>query len=220
MVMNSRFVLGFTLLPILLLLLAGCGGSKEKEQKALISTEFGDITILLYNSTPLHRDNFVKLVKEGYYNDLLFHRVIDQFMIQGGDPDSKGAAPGQPLGSGGPGYEIPAEIGSPHLRGALAAARRPSPERKSSGSQFYIVTGAPVNEQMLVQIELAKKIKYNDVQRKLYLENGGYPSLDTEYTVFGEVLSGMEVADKISQVMADERNRPLQDVKMTIKLID
>jgi len=220
MVMNSRFVKGFTLLPILLLLLAGCSGGKEKDQKALISTEYGDITVLLYNSTPLHRDNFIKLVEAGFYNDLLFHRVMDQFMIQGGDPYSKGAAPGQMLGGGGPGYEIPAEIGSPHLRGALAAARRPNAERKSSGSQFYIVTGAPVNEQMLEQMELAKKIKYNDVQRKLYLENGGYPSLDMEYTVFGEVLSGIEVADKISEVIADERSRPLQDVKMTIKLID
>ena len=198
---------------------AGSSGG-GKEQKALISTQFGDITIVLYNSTPQHRDNFVKLVNEGFYNDLLFHRVIDQFMIQGGDPDSRGASAGRPLGMGGPGYEIPAEIASPHIRGALCAARTANPEKKSSGSQFYIVTGTAVNEAMLQQIELAKNIKYNDVQRKLYIETGGYPALDMEYTVFGEVLSGMDVVDKISKVNTDERDRPLQDVKMTINLLN
>ena len=196
------------------------GGGSSDEQKAVISTSLGDITIVLYNTTPQHRDNFIKLVKEGFYNDLLFHRVKPQFMIQGGDPQSKGAPAGQPLGMGGPGYEIPAEIGSPHIRGALAAARTPNPEKKSSGSQFYIVTGTAVNEGMLQQIELAKNIKYNDVQRKIYLEQGGYPALDMEYTVFGEVVSGMEIADQISKVTTDERDRPLQDVKMTIKLVN
>jgi peptidyl-prolyl cis-trans isomerase B (cyclophilin B) len=218
-----RFVVyrAFLALGIVMLALS-CkqdGSSASNEQKAVISTSFGDITIVLYNSTPKHRDNFIKLVNEGFYNDLLFHRVMPQFMIQGGDPQSKTAAAGQPLGMGGPGYEIPAEIGSPHIRGALAAARTPNPEKKSSGSQFYIVTGTAVNEGMLQQIELAKNIKYNDVQRKIYLEQGGYPALDMEYTVFGEVISGMEVADQISKVITDERNRPLEDVKMTIKLV-
>lgn len=218
--MRSRFSLCIAILAIVVSMLACKSNSGDAEQKAMISTSFGDITIVLYNSTPHHRDNFIKLVKEGFYNDLLFHRVIDQFMIQGGDPQSKNAAVGQPLGGGGPGYEIPAEIGAPHLRGALAAARTPNPEKKSSGSQFYIVTGTAVNEQMLQQIEMAKNIKYNDVQRKLYLEQGGYPGLDMEYTVFGEVVSGIEVADKISKVTTDERDRPLQDVKMTIKLLN
>lgn len=199
----------------LVLIASGC---KDKEYQAVISTEYGDITVLLYNSTPKHRDNFVKLAKEGFYNDHLFHRVIENFMIQGGDPDSKAAAPGVVLGGGGPGYEIDAEIGSPHIRGALAAARKSNPEKKSSGSQFYIVTGNTVSEVELQQYEISKKIKYNDAQRKLYIEQGGVPSLDMEYTVFGEVLSGMEVVDKISRAEKDARDRPVKDVRMTIKM--
>jgi cyclophilin family peptidyl-prolyl cis-trans isomerase len=201
-------------------LIAISTGCKEKEYQAVISTEYGDITIMLYNSTPKHRDNFIKLVNDGFYNDLLFHRVISNFMIQGGDPESKNAAAGTGLGSGGPGYEIDAEIGSPHIRGALAAARKSNPEKKSSGSQFYIVTGNKVSESELQQIELSKKIKYNDAQRQLYLEQGGYPSLDMEYTVFGEVVSGMEIVDKISSLEKDGRDRPYKDVRMTIKMIN
>jgi len=193
---------------------------KEKEYQAVITTEFGDVTILLYNSTPKHRDNFIKLVKDGFYNDLLFHRVIDRFMIQGGDPDSKKSLPGNPLGMGGPGYEIDAEIGSPHLRGTLAAARSPNPQKKSSGSQFYIVTGKEVSKSELQQNEMSKKIKYNDDQRKIYLEEGGYPGLDMEYTVFGEVVSGMDVVDKISKLEKDARDRPLSDIRMHIKMIN
>ncbi|HEY3386513.1 MAG TPA: peptidylprolyl isomerase [Saprospiraceae bacterium] len=205
-------------LGIVLLLSSGCN-QKEKEHQAVISTEFGDITILLYNSTPKHRDNFIKLVNEGYYTDLLFHRIIRNFMIQGGDPQSKGAEPGRVLGGGGPGYTIDAEIGAPHIRGAVAAARTPNAAKASSGSQFYIVTGKEISPQELLQTELSKKIKYNDTQKKLYLEQGGYPSLDMEYTVFGEVVSGMDVVDKISMSEANERDRPLKDVKMSIKMI-
>ncbi len=203
------------------LILVGSGCKKaEKEQQVVISTDYGDITVLLYNSTPKHRDNFIKLINEGFYNDLLFHRVIENFMIQGGDPSSKDAPVQRLLGVGGPGYEIDAEIGAPHLRGALAAARKANPEKKSSGSQFYIVTGTTVTERDLEQIEMSKNIKYNDVQRKLYLEHGGYPNLDMEYTVFGEVISGMDVADKISKLEKDSRDRPVQDVRMKIKLIN
>ena len=205
-------------LGILLLLSSGCT-QKEKEHQAVITTEFGDITILLYNSTPKHRDNFIKLVNEGYYTDLLFHRIIRNFMIQGGDPQSKGAEPGRVLGGGGPGYTIDAEIGAPHIRGAIAAARTPNAEKASSGSQFYIVTGKEISPQELLQTELSKKIKYNETQKKLYLEEGGYPSLDMEYTVFGEVMSGMDVVEKISMSQADDRDRPLKDVKMSIKMI-
>jgi len=204
-------------LGMMLLLSAGCK-QEEKEHQAVISTEFGDITILLYNSTPKHRDNFIKLVNDGYYTDLLFHRIIRNFMIQGGDPQSKGAEPGRVLGGGGPGYTIDAEIGAPHIRGALAAARTPNAEKASSGSQFYIITGQKISPQELLQTELSKKIKYNDTQKKLYLEEGGYPSLDMEYTVFGEVISGMDVVDKISMSQTDERDRPLKDVKMSIKM--
>ena len=203
----------------LILLNTGCK-QPEKEYQAVISTDYGDITILLYNSTPKHRDNFIKLVQNGFYDDLLFHRVIENFMIQGGDPASKTAPAEVQLGGGGPGYEIDPEIGAPHLRGALAAARKPSAEKRSSGSQFYIVTGTTVTERDLEQIEMAKKIKYNDVQRKLYLEQGCYPNLDMEYTVFGEVVSGMDVADKISKLEKDSRDRPVKDVRMKIKLIN
>jgi peptidyl-prolyl cis-trans isomerase B (cyclophilin B) len=205
-------------LACLVLLTTGCE-KKEKEYQAVISTEFGDITIMLYNSTPKHRDNFIKLVNEGYYDSLLFHRVIDNFMIQGGDPFSKHAAPGEKLGSGGPKYVIDPEIGAPHIRGAVAAARTANVKKQSSGSQFYIVTGKQLGPEDILQAELTKKIKYNDVQKKLYLEEGGYPSLDMEYTVFGEVLSGMEVVDKISRLERDERDRPLKDVRMYVKLI-
>jgi cyclophilin family peptidyl-prolyl cis-trans isomerase len=217
--MVSRFhAILLTGFVCLVLAIAGCKG-KEKEYQAIISTEYGDITIMLYNSTPKHRDNFIKLVNENYYDDLLFHRVIANFMIQGGDPASKNAEPGTTLGGGGPGYQIDPEIGAPHLRGALAAARTPNPQKLSSGSQFYIVTGVKVTEQELQQFEMAKKIKYNDAQRKIYLEEGGYPSLDMEYTVFGEVISGMDVVDKISQVEKDQRDRPVSDVRMKIKMI-
>ena len=211
-----------SILYICLVLVSGlvaCKG-KEKVYQAVVTTPYGDITVELYNSTPKHRDNFVKLVREGFYNDLLFHRVIDKFMIQGGDPSSRNAAAGVPLGSGGPGYEIDAEVGSPHLRGVLAAARLPNPEKRSSGSQFYIVVGDRVTEDELQRWELVKKIKYNDVQRQIYLEQGGYPSLDMDYTVFGEVVSGMEIVDRIAKVPVDDRNRPIEDVRMTIKLIN
>lgn len=200
-----------------ILLVSGC---KEKEYQAVISTNFGDITILLYNSTPIHRDNFIKLVNEGFYEDLLFHRIIENFMIQGGDPESRTAPPNTKLGVGGPGYELDPEIGAPHLRGALAAARTPNTLKKSSGSQFYIVVGKPIAPPELLQIELSKKITYNETQKKLYLEQGGYPSLDMEYTVFGEVLSGMDVVDKISRAQKDQRDRPVQDVRMKIKMIN
>ncbi|HZV71316.1 MAG TPA: peptidylprolyl isomerase [Saprospiraceae bacterium] len=196
---------------------AGC---KDKEHHALISTEFGDIEVMLYNSTPQHKDNFIKLAKSGFYDSLLFHRVIANFMIQGGDPVSKNAPDGTTLGAGGPGYEIPAEIGAPHLRGALAAARLPSNDKRSSGSQFYIVTGVKQNESELQYYQDIKKIKYNEAQRNVYMNQGGYPGLDMEYTVFGEVVSGMEVVDKISQEPKDPGDRPLKNIRMKIKMID
>lgn len=202
------------------LTLSACQPKKEKTYEAKITTAYGEITVKLYNSTPKHRDNFIKLAEEGFYNGTLFHRVIKDFMIQGGDPSSKGAQAGAPLGSGDLGYLIDPEIGAVHLRGALAAARTPNPEKRSSASQFYIVSGERVSEQGLNQLEMMKGIKYSEFQRKQYLEHGGYPSLDMDYTVFGEVLMGMDVVDKISQLPADERNRPVQDVSMTIKMLN
>lgn len=199
------------------LLASSCG---EEFTYALIETSYGNITVKLLNSTPKHRDNFIKLAKEGFYDSLLFHRVIPGFMIQGGDPDSRNAAPGQSLGMGGPGYMIDAEIGAPHLRGALAAARDNNPQKQSSGSQFYIVDGQRVDDAYLDNFEVQMKIKYNPTQRKLYKEIGGTPFLDTEYTVFGEVTEGMDVVSKIANAPRDANDRPTVDVRTKITILD
>ena len=181
-------------------------------QQALIETNFGNITVELYDETPIHRENFIKLANESFYDGTLFHRVIPNFMIQGGDPSSKGAGPNQSLGSGGPGYLLDAEIGAPHLRGTLAAARTNNPAKRSSGSQFYIVTGEVQSEAALDQYQKQKGIEYNTEQRKRYTTEGGRPDLDMEYTVFGEVVSGMEVVDQIAATATGRANRPAQDV--------
>ena len=188
-----------------------------------IVTDYGTMVVQLSDATPLHRDNFIKLAEEGYYDSLLFHRVIDGFMIQGGDPNSKNAAPGAPLGMGGPGYQVPAEFVDDlvHVKGAIAAARtgdNVNPEKKSSGSQFYIVHGNPVEDGMLDMIEMRKGFKYTDEQRAAYKELGGTPFLDRDYTVFGRVVSGLEVIDAIARVQKDQRDRPLKDVRMYIKV--
>lgn len=235
-----------------------------------IKTTEGDLTVRLFGDTPRHRDNFVKLAKEGYYNGVLFHRVINEFMVQTGDPDSKTAPAGKMLGSGGPGYDIEAEIVYPthfHKRGALAAARQGdqvNPERRSSGSHFYIVTGKAYNDSTLNQMErqlqmMQKQNIFNDLarehrdsimtlrrnrdqaglqalqdelvaitekkaaeaparltaeQREAYTTTGGTPHLDNQYTVFGEVVDGMDVIDKIEKVETDSHDRPLKDVKI------
>ncbi len=190
---------------------------------ALIETDMGNMKVELYNSTPGHRDNFVKLAKEGYYNDLLFHRVIKGFMVQGGDPDSRGAAAGQRLGMGGPGYTIPAEIGAAHIKGTLAAARTggPSnPEKKSSGSQFYIVQGnGPMQEAQIQNFAKQKGITYSAEDIAAYKELGGTPALDNDYTVFGKVIEGLEVVDKIAATQTAPGDRPVTDVKMKISIL-
>ena len=218
MIFRSRTFLFVAALSVLLI--AACQPKKEKEYQAVISTEFGDITVKLFNSTPKHRDNFIKLANQGFYDGTLFHRVIQHFVIQGGDPDSKAAVPNVLYGTGGTGYMIDAEIGAPHIRGALAAARTDNPQKQSSGSQFYIVTGVRQTETDLQQYEAVKKIRYNDVQRQLYMNEGGVPRLDMEYTVFGQVVSGMDVVDKISNMETGEGDRPIKDVKMTIKMVE
>ena len=190
-----------------------------------IETPFGNMLVELFDDTPQHRDNFVKLTQEGYFDSLLFHRVIDGFMVQGGDPESKNAKSGQSLGRGGPGYTIPAEFVDTlaHTKGALAAARRGgpgNPEKRSSGSQFYIVQGRKVTEQELTQFEGQKGIRYPQDIKELYLESGGTPFLDQEYTVFGRVIEGIEVIDEITKVQTDQNDRPVQDVWMKIYLIN
>lgn len=208
-------------LVLSIMLFLGLSSCQQDEfTHAEITTDYGNIEVILYNSTPKHRDNFIKLASEGFYDDLLFHRVVNGFMIQGGDPDSKDAAPGQMLGRGGPGYQIDAEIGAPHFRGALAAARDGNPLKRSSGSQFYIVQGRPVTEDALAQMEQQKSIRYSPEQRQVYLEEGGSPFLDNEYTVFGEVVSGMEVVDQIAGMETDPNNRPTQDVRMKVRIIE
>lgn len=201
---------------MLITLSISCGSSGE--QKVVIETDMGNMTLVLYDSTPKHRDNFIKLVGEGFYDELLFHRVMKGFMIQGGDPNSRGAAAGTRLGMGGPGYLIDQEIGAPHIRGTLAAAMSPNPAKSSSGSQFYVVQGQPQTDASLDNFERRHGIKYNAAQREKYKTIGGRPDLDMGYTVFGEVIEGIEVVDKIAEVQTDGANRPVQDVKMRIRL--
>lgn len=192
----------------------------------LLETDYGNITIALSDSTPQHRDNFIKLVKQSYYDSLLFHRVIKDFMIQGGDPDSKRAVAGQMLGNGGPGYTVPAEFNDSlfHKKGALAAARmgdNVNPQKASSGSQFYIVQGKKFTDEELNRLEQmrlgGKKIP--PARREVYKTLGGTPHLDGGYTVFGEVISGLEVIDKITALQCDPYNRPVTDVRMRIRII-
>ena len=197
---------------------------KDRKRDVQIQTTMGDIIIRLSDSTPLHRDNFLKLVKVGYYDSLLFHRVIQNFMIQGGDPMSKRAAAGVPLGNGGPGYTVPAEFRTTlfHRKGVIAAARtgdNVNPQKASSGSQFYIVQGKVFTDAGLDSVETfrmnGRKIPL--AQREVYKTIGGTPHLDQGYTVYGEVVKGLDVIDKIAAVQtskAQDRDRPLQDVRI------
>lgn len=193
----------------------------DKECLVEIETSFGTMVVKLYNETPKHRDNFLKLVDEGYYDDLLFHRVINGFMIQGGDPDSKNAKPNQMLGMGGPGYMIPAEFNTDllHVQGALAAARNNNPQKSSSGSQFYIVQGRPSNERELEMLERRKGFKYTQAQKEHYKTVGGAPFLDQDYTVFGQIVKGMDVMVKIAAANKNKSDRPVKDIKMKIRSI-
>jgi len=258
--------------------LASCSNAEKSTsgKEVMIKTEFGDIKVRLYEKTPEHRKNFIKLTEEDFYNGLLFHRVIQNFMIQGGDPDSKNAEPGKRLGGGSLDYTLPAEFVPEyyHKRGALAAARLggPSnPEKRSSASQFYIVQGKVFTHGQLDTLEMAKnsrlqqemsarifeenreeleqfrtnndregftlrvaeikeeadslmkangtKFEFTDEQREIYTTIGGYPSLDGDYTVFGEVAEGMDVVDKIAALETDENDRPIEDVKMEVELV-
>jgi peptidyl-prolyl cis-trans isomerase B (cyclophilin B) len=194
---------------------------KDRKKDVLLQTNYGDIVVRLSDSTPLHRDNFLKLVKTGYYDSVLFHRVIKNFMIQGGDPESKHAKPGEPLGNGGPSYTVPAEFRATlfHKKGVIAAARDNNPEKASSGSQFYIVQGKIFTDAGLDSVETyrlnGRKIPPD--QREVYKTMGGTPHLDQNYTVFGEVVKGLDIVDKIAAVPTSkgpDRDRPLDDVRI------
>ncbi len=266
-----------TILLFTLIFNLSCGSTGNKTQGTLIKieTDLGDITIRLYDETPLHKENFLKLADEGFYDGLLFHRVIKDFMIQGGDPDSKNAQAGQRLGGGDPGYTIPAEIKPElfHKKGALAAARQGdqvNPEKRSSGSQFYIVEGkvftegaldsleqkinmrkaqeinrkyymqnreeltqlrqageqdkfavrmGEIREEAEMEISQLAPYKIDEEKRKIYTTIGGYPSLDMDYTVFGEVVEGLDVLEKIAAVKTDQYDRPNTDIKMKVKVL-
>lgn len=184
-----------------------------------LQTSYGKIVLLLYDDTPLHHDNFIKLVNDKVYDGLLFHRVIEGFMIQGGDPDSKNAKPGQMLGEGDLGYTIPAEFRENHInkRGALCAARQGddvNPKKESSASQFYIVQGRTWNDDDMNMMERRFGKHYTAEQRKIYAEEGGAPHLDGDYTVYGEVVEGMDVVDRIAAAKRDRFDRPLEDIKI------
>lgn len=197
---------------------------KVKENLVDITTDYGVIRVKLYDETPKHRDNFLKLAKEGFYDGTIFHRVINRFMIQGGDPSSKTASSDTPLGNGSPSYTIPAEFNPKlfHKKGALCAARtgdQVNPQKESSGSQFYIVQGNPTSEEELKMNQQRNNITYTPEQIQTYTTLGGTPFLDMNYTVFGEVVSGIEVIDKISAVQTQPGDRPVQDVKMSMKVV-
>lgn len=193
---------------------------KDFKKDVLLQTNYGDIVIRLSDSTPLHRNNFLKLVKVGFFDSILFHRVIQDFMIQAGDPNSKNAPAGEPLGSGGPGYRIPAEFRSSlyHKKGVIAAARDNNPEKASSGSQFYITKGKIYTDAGLDSLEtfrLQRKIPAHI--REIYKTTGGVPHLDQNYTVFGEVVRGQEIVDSISGVKTSQgvdKDRPIENVRI------
>lgn len=194
---------------------------KKKDRKRdieMVTTE-GTIVLRLSDSTPLHRDNFLRLVKTKYYDSVLFHRVIQNFMIQAGDPNSKNAVAGVALGNGGPDYKVPAEFRPTlfHKKGVLAAARDNNPEKASSGSQFYIVQGKKFTDAGLDSVETMRlKRKLPPEQREVYKTIGGTPHLDQNYTVFGEVVSGLDVVDRIAAVPTSRTppDRPLTDVRI------
>lgn len=204
------------LIPVLLLF---SFKPKEKRHTIEITTDYGVIKLMLYNETPQHRDNMLKLANEHFYDSTLFHRVIQGFMIQGGDPDSKHAASGTMLGSGDIGYTVPAEF-SPeliHKKGALAAARNNNPEKRSSGCQFYIVQGKKLTDAELDNMEKRTGVKYTPEQREAYKTLGGTPQLDQGYTVYGEVYEGLNIIDSIAAVATAPGDRPLKDVRMFVK---
>lgn len=196
----------------------------QERVKVKISTKHGDMVAELYDETPIHRDNFIKLVKEGFYDGTLFHRVIPGFMIQGGDPVSKDDTPNTRIGNGGPGYTLPAEFNPQlfHKKGALAAARMGdavNPKKESSGSQFYIVEGQVYDNNTIDLFAKRMGVELSLAQKKAYTTVGGTPHLDANYTVFGELVEGLDIISKISNVTRDKNNLPKDKVIMNISIV-
>jgi peptidyl-prolyl cis-trans isomerase B (cyclophilin B) len=222
-------MLGILGVVMLVSVARGQQNTAEKRLRVEMKSTAGTLVVELFNETPQHRDNFIKLVKEGAYDSLLFHRVIPAFMVQGGDPESKRAEQGAALGNGGPGYTLKAEIvpGLIHRRGALAAARQPdpvNPERDSNGSQFYIVHGKtfqPRELDLLAQrsARMGTPVTYTPEQQAIYASEGGAPHLDGAYTVFGQLVEGFEVLDAIAALPCDERDRPLSDIRIFMRVL-
>jgi len=210
----------YLLLPVLLCTWAAAA----QKTRVKIVTPYGKMVIALSDETPVYRDNFVRLVKKHFYNGLLFHRVISGFIIQGGDPESRHARPGQRLGGGDLGYSLPADFHDNlfHRKGALAAARQPdavNPQKASSPCQFYLVEGKTYDDATLDLIEKKTGHAFSPAQRQVYKTVGGAPFLDGGYTVFGQLTEGMEVLDKIASAPTDARNRPTRNIPMKIKLL-
>lgn len=216
---NKILILPFVLLT---LMFTSCGGGKNIIVQ--IETNLGNMKVKLYNETPAHRDSFVSLIQKGYYDDLLFHRAVKEFVIQGGDPVSKTAVPEQELGAGGKDFSFPAEIDNNpkiHKKGAIAFANTEIRDsvKYTVGGQFYIVQGKPIrNGEIAAIIKLFGK-KYTDDDKEAYGGIGGLPHLDTKNTVFGEVIKGKEVIDAIIAKETNENDRPLEDVKMKITIL-
>ncbi|MFN8296523.1 MAG: peptidylprolyl isomerase [Chitinophagales bacterium] len=220
----SLFITFFSIVHIVY----AANDSKTNDKKmdsstyVLISTNLGDIKIKLYDETPQHKANFIKIIKDGVLDSTLFHRVIPEFMIQGGDPTSKNAQPGQPLGMGSLGYRVPAEFNKNliHKRGALSAARDNNPAKASSSCQFYLVQGKKYSRQDLTVLAQRTNNSWTEEQLKIYEEIGGTPFLDMNYTVFGEVVSGLDVIDKIVAQPRDGNDRPTTDVRMKVTIVE
>ena len=217
---NNKLIL--TLLALAMMVCSA--NAQTSTSEVLLETTAGNIRIALFDETPQHRDNFLKLVKEHVYDSLLFHRVIKEFMIQGGDLHSKHAQPGQRLGSGDYNYTIEAEFRLPkifHRRGMVAMARegdRVNPERRSSACQFYIVWGRVYNDARLMKVQerldTTAHVQLTPEMQEVYKTVGGIPHLDGQYTVFGEVVEGLDVVDRIQQSATDPNDRPLEDIRI------
>jgi len=222
--LKKTHLLLFLLLPMVCHAQNGNGRPrKKKDYLVTIQTTYGPMRLVLYDQTPKHKENFIKLVERKFYDSLLFHRVIPEFMMQGGDPNSKTAKPGMMLGNGDVGYTVPAEILPDlfHKKGTLAAARDNNPAKASSGCQFYVVQGkvwseAELQKQIDRAHQRAPERVFTDVQRQTYKTLGGTPHLDGSYTVFGEVIAGLAVVDSVTAQPRDAQNRPLTDLRMMV----